>query len=368
VRRIATVALLLASLASGQWLGEKLPLLDTTAVPAGYQSLAYNRHTHEVYLSGSDSDSIMVIDANRCRITEWIAVGRGVEAMCYNPTGNKLYCAYVNADTVAVLDGTTHQMLAMVGVDSNPCVLCLDSIRNKLYVGNRAGVSVSVIDCRADTVVRTIDCGRSGIYGRSMMRLASSASRVFYATRHDSSVVAIDCSADTVASVINVGQWPQAMCYSPVSNRLYCSCWRDTVRRVYGIDARTDSVVWSMAVRSPVPLCCDPGGNRLFMPDFDTLKVVDCATGSTIVKAKLDMLVEGPLAASSVAGQPGLRHCGRSPLVFLWVNHRLGRRSLQGAEVLQRLRMWRRRDVHHRCQGAFLFRGQQRTGRVCCCP
>lgn len=294
----------LLTIASGQWLGEKLSLLDTLRIPAGDQCLAYNRQNRTVYLGGSGCDSILVIDADYCRKTEWIAVGRGVEALCYNPTDNKLYCAYVNADTVAVLDGTTHQMLAGVAVDSNPGVLCLDSIHNKLYVGNRAGASVCVIDCRADTVTCTIDCGRSGTYGTSMLCLAASASRLFYALWRDSCIVAIDCSADTLAAVINVGYWLESMCFSSASNRLYCSGWRDTVRRVYGIDAGTDSVVWSMAVRSPVPLCCDPAGNRLFMPDFDTLLVVDCATGSTIVRAKLDMLVEGVQAATSVDYDP----------------------------------------------------------------
>jgi YVTN family beta-propeller protein len=297
VRRIATVALLLASLASGQWMGEKLSLVDTFGLPGGFQSLAYNNHDHTVYLSGDVSDSIVIIDADRAKSIARVPVGRGVRAMCYNLAENKLYCAYSQADTVVVLDGTTHQILARVGVDSGPYVLCLDSIRNKLYVGNRPGASVSVIDCHVDTVVHTIDLGGEE---PDLMCLAPAATRVFCADRHDSCILAIDCLADTVDAVIRVGQRPRAMCFSSASNRLYCSCWRDTLRRVYGIDTRTDSVVWTLAVRSPVPLCCDQAGNRLFMPDFDTLLVVDCATGSTIAKAKLDMLVEGVQAASFV--------------------------------------------------------------------
>ena len=304
MKRIALMALLVASLASGQWLGEKVSLLDTFRIPAGYWSLAYNSRHHTVYLSGNESDSILVIDADRCRTTEWITVGHGVQAMCFNPAENKLYCAYKHADTVAVLDGTSHQVLARVGVDSNPRIMCFDSTHNKLYVGNRPGASVSVIDCRADTVTRTIDCRRSGTSGPSVMCPAPSASRVFCADWRDSCILVIDCSADTVVAVIRVGQGPRAMCFSSASNRLYCSCWRDTLRRVYGIDARTDSVDWTLAVRSSVPLCCDQAGNRLFMPDFDTLLVVDCATGSTIVKAKLDMLVEGAEAASFVGYDP----------------------------------------------------------------
>jgi DNA-binding beta-propeller fold protein YncE len=287
VKRIATMALLFATLASGQWLGEKLSLLDTLRIPAGYQSLAYNRWNHQVYLGGNESDSILVIDADRCRATEWITVGRGVQAMCYNLAENKLYCACDNADTVAVLDGTSHQLLARIGVDSGPCVLCLDASRNKLYVGNRPGASVSVIDCRADTVVRTIDCRRSGTSGPSMMCLAASASRLFCGDRGDSFILAIDCSADTVDAVIKAGRWPRAMCFSPVSNRLYCACWGDSESMVYGVDVGTDSVVWSFDVRGPVPLCCDPAGERMFVPDFDTLFVVDCSADTVIAKVNV---------------------------------------------------------------------------------
>jgi hypothetical protein len=146
---------------------------------------------------------------------------------------------------------------------------------------------VSVIDCRADTVVRTIDCGRSGTYGWSRMCLAASASRLFCAAWRDSCIVAIDCSADTVAAVIKVGHWPQAMCFSPVSNRLYCACWGDSESMVYGVDVETDSVVWSFDVRGPVPLCCDPAGERLFVPDFDTLFVVDCSADTVIAKVNV---------------------------------------------------------------------------------
>jgi YVTN family beta-propeller protein len=288
VKRIATMALLFATLASGQWLGEKLSLLDTLRIPAGYQSLAYNRWNHQVYLGGNESDSILVIDADRCRVTGWIPVSHGIWAMCYNPTENKLYCAYEDTDSVVVLDGVNHSTLAIVGVGDAPAVMCFDSTRNKLYVGNGLDASVSVIDCRVDSVVRTIDCRRGGTSGPTMMCLAPAAAKVFCADRRDSCVVAIDCNADTVVKAIRVGPRPNALCFSPASNRVYCACSQESRRRVYGIDVATDSVVWTMAVRSPVPLCCDPDGGRLFVPDFDTLFVVDCSADTTIARVKLD--------------------------------------------------------------------------------
>jgi DNA-binding beta-propeller fold protein YncE len=278
----------LVTISMGQWLGEKLSLLDTLRLPAGYQSLAYNRRNHKVYLSGNESDSILIIDADRCRVTGWIPVEHGVSAMCYDAGDDKLYCAYEDIDSVVVLDGTNHNILARVGVGDVPTAMCFDSTRERLYVGSSSGAFVSVIDCRADTVVGTIDYSRAGTHGPDLMCAAPSAALVCCADSRDSCVVVIDCRADTIAAVTRVGPRPNALCFSPASNRIYCACSKESRRRVYGIDARTDSVVWSLAVRSPVPLCCDPTGGRLFVPDFDTLFVVDCSADTTIARVKMD--------------------------------------------------------------------------------
>lgn len=284
MKRIATMALVLAGLASGQWLGEKLSLLDPFGIPAGHQSLAYNNHNHSVYLAGDESDSLLVIDADRCKSLARVGAGRPVRAMCYNPAEDKLYCAYSNADTVAVLDGTTLQVLAHVGVGDSAGTFCYDSLDNKMYVGNWGSSSVTVVDCRADIAVATVDsCG--GAQGAPYGMCFVPAHRTVYVTsRGDSSVVAIDCSADTVLARIPVGQEPLALCYNPTNDRVYCACWDDSV---YGIDATSNRVASVIPRAYALSLACDQARNVLLVPDNHFLVMIDCSADTVLAEVEL---------------------------------------------------------------------------------
>jgi YVTN family beta-propeller protein len=284
VKRIATMALLLASLASGQWLGEKLSLLDPFGIPAGHQSLAYNNHNHRVYVAGDESDSLLVIDADRCKSLARVGVGRPVGAMCYNPSENKLYCACSNADTVAVLDGTTLQILANVGVGDSAGTFCYDSLDNKMYVGNWGSRSVSVIDCRLDIAVATVgSCG--GAQGAPYGMCFVPAHRTVYVTsRADGTVATIDCLSDTVIAKARVGQEPLALCYNPTNDRLYCACWGDAV---YGIDGASNDIVSVIPRGYALSLACNPVRNVLFVPDGGGLVVVDCSADTVIAGIEL---------------------------------------------------------------------------------
>jgi YVTN family beta-propeller protein len=281
VKRIATMALLLASLASGQWLGEKLSLLDPFGIPAGHQSLAYNNHNHSVYLAGDESESLLVIDADRCKSLARVGVGRPVGAMCYNPSENKLYCACSNADTVAVLDGTTLQILANVGVGDSAGTFCYDSLDNKMYVGNWGSRSVSVIDCRLDIAVATVgSC--AGAQGAPYGMCFVPAHRTVYVTSQgDSTVVAIDCSTDTVIARVPIRREPLSLCYNSTNDRVYCPCKGDTI---CGIDAATNRVASVISHGHGATLACDPARNVLLVSADYGLAVVDCSADTVLAE------------------------------------------------------------------------------------
>jgi DNA-binding beta-propeller fold protein YncE len=271
----------LVTISMGQWLGEKLSLLDTLGLPDGSQSMAYNRRNHMVYLSGDLSDSILVIDADRCKSIARVGVGRPVRAMCYNRVENKLYCAYAKVDTLAVLDGTSHQMLAKVGVGGAPTVFCYDSISNKLYVGSWLDSgSVGVIDCRVDSLVAMVEV--RGCYTYDMCFVG--AHRTIYVMNgSDSTVIAIDCTADTILARIPLAHRASSLCYNPANDRVYCKSWSGFI---YGIDAATNQVV-SVIPRRGSGLECDPARNVLFTQYGDSLFVVDCCTDTVLVVVKL---------------------------------------------------------------------------------
>jgi DNA-binding beta-propeller fold protein YncE len=304
VKRIAIMALVLASLASGQWLGEKLSLLDTLGLPDGSQSMAYNRRNHMVYLSGDLSDSILVIDADRCKSVARVGVGRPVGAMCYNPVENKLYCAYAYIDTVVVLDGTDHQMLAKVGVDDTAWMFCYDSTDNKLYVGGwRDSGSVGVIDCRVDSLVARVEVSES--YPEDMCFVGAHRT-IYVMSDDDNTVVAIDCSADTILARIPLASRGYSLCYNETNDRVYCGSWSDFI---YGIDASTNQIV-SVIQRKGIGLACDPARNVLFTQYGDSLFVADCGADTVFCAVGLpgrgDAVVGyDPLAGKVYVAQDG---------------------------------------------------------------
>ena len=65
--RAAFVISCVLSIACGQWLEKGLPLVDGSWLPKGSLSLAYISRDNTVYMSGTESDSIVVIDAQRCK-------------------------------------------------------------------------------------------------------------------------------------------------------------------------------------------------------------------------------------------------------------------------------------------------------------
>jgi DNA-binding beta-propeller fold protein YncE len=280
-------------------LGEKLSLLDTFGIPAGHQSLAYNSRNHTVYLSGDESDSILVIDADRCKSIARVGVGRPVGAMCYNPAENKLYCAYAYVDTVAVLDGTSRQMLARVGVGGTAGTFCYDSLDNKMYVASRGLASVTVIDCSDGLAVATIgNVHRDTTWQMSTMCFAPAHKTVYITSPLDSSVVAIDCSADTVLARTLLVNGASSLCYNPTSDRVYC---RSGSGFIYGIDAASNQVV-SGIQRKGSGLACDPARNTLFTQYGDSLFVVDCGADTVLCAVKL------PSGGGAVLGYDPLGH------------------------------------------------------------
>ncbi len=299
MKRIAAMALLLtATLASGQWPGEKLSLLDPFGTPAGNHSLTYNGRSQTVYVGGDASDSLLVIDAERCKAVARVGVGGGVRAMGYNPVENKLYCAYVDADTVAVLDGTSLQILACVGVGDTAGTFCYDSLDNKMYVGDWGSGSVTVIDCRSDEVVATVGyCGgaEDAPYG---MCFVPAHRRLYVTSRSDSAVVAIDCSADTVLARIPVGREPLSLCYNPTNDRVCCACRGGTVCGIDAVSNRVDTVITR---EYGAMLACDPARNVLLVPDNHMLKVVDCSADTVLSEVELpggaaDLVLYDPIS------------------------------------------------------------------------
>jgi len=285
VRRIAFAVLLLATLASGQWLGTTFRIPDTFGLPRGLRSLAHDPEMQVMYIAGDSSDSILVVDDHTYRPVERFDVGSPVSALARPHDRSVLFCGLGDSDRVVALDGETHQPVAQYDVGDRPGGLLYCDMENKLYVANWHDRSLSVIDLDADSVVATVP----GIDVEELcqgMCYVPNARRLFCLNQHESTVVVVDVSSDTVLARVRVGWWPTALVYNAANNRVYVACEEGGL---YSIDAATLSATTVLQeVGLALALACDSVRNRIYAPVESALAVIDGIADTVIGRVAID--------------------------------------------------------------------------------
>jgi len=92
-------------------------------------------------------------------------------------------------------------------------------------------------------------------------------------------VTVIDGSADSVIATVIAGNCPCAVCYNPISNRVYCANMSSS--NVTVIDGASNDVITTMAVGArPQVLCCDTSYNYIYCANHsdNTVTVLDGAS------------------------------------------------------------------------------------------
>jgi DNA-binding beta-propeller fold protein YncE len=158
--------------------------------------------------------------------------------MLYNTGNNFLFVGCENG--VAIIDGFTNKLLAHVNTRSLGGPACYASQINKLYwLGGSNGGTTYVLD---------------GATGRDLKHIT---------TPNGSSI-----------------------CYNPVVNRVYVSCYDTSFGYLIVIDAAQDSVVSRLNLEAgpQSSVCCDPADNKVYVMTYftGTVTVVDCDMDSII--------------------------------------------------------------------------------------
>jgi len=98
----------------------------------------------------------------------------------------------------------------------------------------------------------------------------------------------IDCGSDSVIATVRVGTWPQALCYSPADDKVYCADLDTGL--VFVIDGASDSVVARVDAVA-YSLCYDSTSNRVYCVDQNRweVTVVDGATNTVVARLTVGM-------------------------------------------------------------------------------
>ncbi len=268
------LGLLLASSASGQFLEATIMLPDTLGPMNGPYHLAWDENPAHprLYIGGeADSGGVIVAEAITCKRLARVSTGP-VKALCFVPPQGKLYVARLDTNSILVVNCATNQITSAIHTAGVVPAMQYNAQNDHLYCG---GDQISVVDCDADTVVRTIPVAASAFSH-------DSATNKLYAGGSGPLAV-IDCASDSVvASLPEVGS-AMALCLNPTAAKVYAA----TTDTLFAIRADGDSVVARLPFDSLKPLlACDPQRNRIYCTgsdrDWGILSSIDCVADTVL--------------------------------------------------------------------------------------
>ncbi|MBN2464228.1 hypothetical protein JXD38_01195 [candidate division WOR-3 bacterium] len=187
---------------------------------------------NKVYAGDMVRGAVYSLDCASGMVKEVHLPGREVRALCYDSLDNKLYCASTGA-RVHVIDCATDSVVAAVRTGSMPKQMAYDQRSNRVYVANTG--SVTAIDCRLDSALRTVP-----LYGR-----------------------------------------PQYPVYNPERDEVLVPCPGDEAHYVAVVDCSTNTWVDTLMYATFVPIYCQSVG-KMYMLSVSSsdIAVLDAATDS----------------------------------------------------------------------------------------
>jgi YVTN family beta-propeller protein len=274
--------------------------------------LAYDSTDGKLYCAycGPEQESLAVIDAATHSVIKRIEM-HGSTTPVWDVVTDRIYVSCQSSGQVAVVDCRTDSLLMYIPVGWCPIKMYLNTLRRKLYVLNNDAGTVSVIDLRADSVSKTVTVRGSpnaGYYCRSADRfycggddsvvvldgVSDSVLARIPVARHSSvyavsgsdrrgvvvasvygggsRLYAIDVETNAVDTVIQAGEVTDAICWSVLSDRFYCtSAFTDEVIVLSG-DGRQHLMTLPVG-DAPFVLCAVPRHRRIYVGHLNCSKV-----------------------------------------------------------------------------------------------
>jgi YVTN family beta-propeller protein len=300
-RLVIGLALLVSSLASGQWLEATIDVPDSLCGGlTGPQILAYNHANGLVYVGGSSKGCVIALSATTGEKKAKIVAGNDVRDICFDVTGSKLYTADYAGGFVSVVDLSSNSLLTQINVGDNMEAICYNPLENKVYCGGHA--SLAVIDAAADTLIRklTVQVGERV--------------RLCFNRRHNkvyrscvAGLAIVDCSVDTVIATPLGYQLNPGLCYDTLRDEIYCAS-NSGDSSLFVIDGAGDTVSRTVALPGHSGgwvLCHDTRYDRIYSLNAtsSTVSVVDPVAGQMLTTYPLP---GGPAGPYSMAYSPGL--------------------------------------------------------------
>ncbi|MBN3458853.1 YncE family protein [Mycobacterium sp. DSM 3803] len=192
---------------------------------------------------------------------------------------------------------TTYEVVGAVAVGTNPVALAVRAQANRLYVVNSQDASLSVLDIKARTVIRTAPVGQTP----NDIDVSQNSGTVYVANWKDSTISVLDAGGNLIDTV-GVGEAPYAVAVDDSSNRVFVS--NSGSNSVSVIDMKDNTVLATIPVGgTPNDVALDDSGRRLFVANCGgTVSVINLET----LSVDASLLTED--GACSLAVDGGTHH------------------------------------------------------------
>jgi YVTN family beta-propeller protein len=226
-----------------------------------------------LYSTDGEGPGLAVFDTGTDRPLRTIMIGGSTARMCYDSTDDKVYyVSYSILGEVGAIDAATNQPVGQVQVGPYPTSIVWHAPTNRVYCGGTS--DVTVIDPTADTVTRVLT-----VQGDRLCS-APRVNKVYAFSPSDMEIAVIDCRNDSVVRTIPIGtneMWYMCNVSTAGYDKLYIS----TYDAVLIVDCIGDTLVRSYFVGYN-RIAVGRDGKRVHCATMNSLSTFDPA-GDTLV-------------------------------------------------------------------------------------
>src|SRR5205085_5878872 len=142
--------------------------LRTVAVGAGASAITVQQPTGHVFVANEDDNSVSMLDARSGRVLRTLGVGAAPVALASDKRSGRVFVVNegqynngfpIGSGSISVLDARTGTVLRTVAVGSGAHALAIDERHGHIFVANGGTDTVSMLDARSGRILRTTRVG-----------------------------------------------------------------------------------------------------------------------------------------------------------------------------------------------------------------
>ena len=236
--------------------------------------------------------------ANAQSIKGQVVLDENTNAIAFNPVTNTIYVGNSNLGSVFVVNGRTQSVVTTIQTGKSLVqALAVNWRTNRLYLTTENFANqecfVEVVDGRTNQIVDTIDMGIKPNLCLPSIAVNPFLNRIYIADPSNNAVVVMNGANDMTVASIPVGSFPVSLSINLITNRIY-TVLQNPFGKLVTISGRTNGVVQTTSIGAfPATVVADMANNRILASTDDGIYVVDGR--SQQVRTVLTQFGGGPL-------------------------------------------------------------------------